>query len=126
VLSTGGSGWGVLGYAKHPEVAWELVKIMSGKEVLSGMARENFQPAMISLSKSTNVWCKYPPAPRNRQILNKAMEHVVYTPFTSIWWEIDQKVFQPEFQKIWERKQTVRQTMNTVAAEADKLLNAKN
>ena len=126
VLSTGGSGWGVLKYSKHPEIAWELVKIMTGKEVLTRMAKENFQPAMIELSKSTNVWCKYPPDPRNKRILNMAMEHVVFTPFTSKWWEIDSKVFQPEFQKIWERTRTVRETMNTVVREADKILQSKN
>jgi hypothetical protein len=54
------------------------------------------------------------------------MEHVIYTLFTSKWWEIDQKVFQPEFQKIWEQRQTVRQTINTVIAEADKILKEKD
>lgn len=121
VTPSGGSGWGIFKHCKHPELAWELVKILTGAEAQKELAKFNIQPALISLAKEKDVW-GYPPQPANKQALNQAMEHVVFSPRSEKWNQVEQTVISPEFHRLWTGKSTVPESLRRIEMEADKIL----
>jgi multiple sugar transport system substrate-binding protein len=123
VVGTGGSGWGVLKYSKHPELAWELVKLMSGEQMqrtICSLPNSSQQPSIIALSKSPDVWLKFPPKPRNKAILNTAMDYVVFSPFDPRWWEVWRKFATPELEKVWLKQKTLKEAVEIIETEANK------
>jgi ABC-type glycerol-3-phosphate transport system substrate-binding protein len=122
IVSTGGSGWGIIKGTKYPEYAWEIVKLLGGEKVQRVAAERHFQPAIIRLSTSPDVWLKCPPKPCHKDVLNQAMSYVVFSPFNYVWWKIDSTIIQPELQKIWEGKKSIKQAFDTIVKEANKVL----
>jgi len=122
-FATGGSGWGILKTTRHPEEAWEVVKLMGGEPIQTRLAGTgNFQPALMRLARSKDVWLRCPPKPANKQLLNEAVAYAIYDPFTYNWNEISQMVIQPEFDKVWLGKQSVEEAVARIVPRFEALL----
>ncbi len=99
-FATGGSGWGVVKTTKHPEIAFEVAKIMGGPEGQIELAKSGgFQPSLIKLAKGP-FWAGSPVKPLNKGMLNEAVQYVVYHPFTSHYPEYEEMV-DPVMDMIW-------------------------
>ncbi|NOZ20094.1 MAG: sugar ABC transporter substrate-binding protein [Planctomycetes bacterium] len=122
-FATGGSGWGVLKTTRHPKEAWEVVKLMGGERIQTRLAGTgNFQPAIMRLARSKDIWLKCPPKPANKQLLNEAVAYAIYDPFTPNWNEISDMVIQPEFDKVWLGRQSVEEAVARIVPRFTALL----
>ena len=74
---------------------------MGGVEVQRRLAATGcFQPAIVSLAESEEVWLHCPPKPRNKKILNEAVKYAIYDPFVYNWSGIQSSIIRPEFDRI--------------------------
>lgn len=117
---TGGSGYSIARTTKHPDLAWELVRYLSGKEGMSRLAATGLaQPAIRKLAESP-VWIDGK-NPRNKQITLTSADRIVFLPFTPAWNEMMSKI-NPELDLVWLGKQTAQQALDKSEPLAQKVL----
>lgn len=121
-FATGGSGYCILKTSKNPKEAWEVVKCLSGKTGQIIMAEEGLaQPANRAISQGEN-WALSPKLPKNKKMLNTAIQHVVYFPFHENWRRINDSIIGPEFDLMFNGKISPEEAVANVTPSANKLL----
>ena len=106
-FETGGSGYCVLKSTRYPELAWEIVKLLSGEKAQIALADfELAQPAIKSIAMGPH-FAKSSKPPLNKGMLNEAVKYVVYSPFHVKWREINELYLIPELDLVFDGKATV-------------------
>ncbi|MEA3305590.1 MAG: sugar ABC transporter substrate-binding protein [Candidatus Omnitrophota bacterium] len=125
-FETGGSGYCILKSTKYPELAWEIVKLLSGEKAQIALADFGLaQPAIKSIAAGPHFAESSKP-PLNKGMLNEAVKYAVYSPFHAKWREINELYLGPELDLVFNGKESVEKAMAKVEPEANKLLKAKD
>ncbi len=116
-FGTGGTGYAILKSSKHKKAAWEVIKALTGPEgqrqfAIRGLA----QPARISVAES-DAFAEDPSLPKNKKMLNKAVQYTVFSPFHPKWREIEEKYIRPKLDLILNGKKTAAEAMKELAPE---------
>lgn len=125
-FGTGGSGYGVLKSSKHKKEAWEVVKALAGPAGQVQLAGRGLaQPALQSVAKSEH-WATHPGLPKNKSMLNDAVQYITFDPFHPRWREIEAKIIQPEFDLLFNGKETAAEATSKIAPKVNELLKLKD
>ncbi len=125
-FGTGGSGYCVLKSTKHPELAWDIVKLLTGEKAQVTLTEIGLtQPSIKSIAEGP-YFAGSPALPKNKSMLNEAIKYVVYEPFCPKWREINELYLVPELDLIFNGTETVKEAVAKIAPEANKLLQEKN
>ncbi len=121
-FGTGGSGYCILKSTKYPELAWEIVKALTGEKAQIALAEMGLtQPAMMSIAEGPHFAGSLKP-PLNKGMLNEAVDYVVYEPFHVKWREINELYLTPELDLVFNGTATVEEAIGKIAPEANRLL----
>ncbi len=121
-FSSGGSGYGILKWCKNKDAAWKVLKMLASKDAMKDLASIGLaQPASRSLAES-EVWAKSPLKPLNKKMLNKAVDYIVFDPFTPKWSFIQKNIISIELDPVFTGKKPLKPALDKVTAEIDKLL----
>jgi len=121
-FGTGGSAYGILATTKHPDLAWEVLKGLSGPVGQTELARRGLaQPAIVKIAEGPD-WAKSDLPPKNKTMLNEAVKYVVYDPFHVIWNEARAKYIIPELELLFNGKQDARTTVANFTAKVNQML----
>ncbi|MBN1898837.1 MAG: sugar ABC transporter substrate-binding protein [Spirochaetes bacterium] len=113
-LSTGGSGYAIAKSSKHHDKAWELIKCLAGDRGQSILGDTGLaQPAKIKIAASKH-FAYDGQKPKNKAILLKSVQNVVYDPFIAGWTEIHSKYIQPELELFYHNKKTYDQILKKI------------
>ncbi|MDD5085856.1 MAG: sugar ABC transporter substrate-binding protein [Candidatus Omnitrophica bacterium] len=125
-FGTGGTGYCILKSSKHKKEAWEVIKALSSPVTQAGVARDGLaQPARIAVSKGPD-WATDQSPPLNKGMLNEAVKDVVYDPFSIKWSEAKAKIIEPEFDLLFNGKETVEEAVTKIVPKVNELLQEKN
>ena len=110
---TGGSGYSIMSQTKHPHEAWLLTQWMAGKEGMLPSAEQGMaQPAIRALAQ-TPPWIPNSATPdelarpRNRIIMDRGADYVVFGPTNMDWPEVFSLVDQ-QLQSIFDGTSTAK------------------
>ena len=121
-FGTGGSGYCILKSTKHPEVAWEIVKLLTSEKAQIALAELGLtQPAIRSIAMGEHFAGDSNP-PKNKGMLNEAVGYVVFEPFHVNWREINELYLGPKLDLVFNGTETVENAMAVVTPAANKLL----
>lgn len=121
-FGTGGTGYGILKTTKYPEEAWEVLKALSGDEGQIMLAESGLaQPANKKIAEGEHFAGSNKP-PLNKKLLNEAVRYTVYDPFHEKWREARDLYIYPEFDLMFNSLKSVKETVNKVVPEVNKLL----
>ena len=121
-FGTGGTGYAILKSSKHKKEAWEVVKALTGPEGQRQFAQRGLaQPARISVAQS-DAFAGDGAAPKNKKMLNEAVQYAVFSPFHPKWREIEEKYIRPKLDLIFNGKKTAAEAAKEMAPEIDALL----
>ncbi|MBU4487625.1 MAG: sugar ABC transporter substrate-binding protein [Candidatus Omnitrophica bacterium] len=121
-FGTGGSGYCILKTTKHPELAWEIVKLLTGEKSQIALAGIGLtQPAIESIAEGP-YFAESPALPKNKAMLNEAIQYVVYEPFHPKWREINELYLVPELDLVFNGTETAKDAAMKIAPEANRLL----
>lgn len=121
-FGTGGSGYCILKTTKHPELAWEIVKLLTGEKAQIALAGIGLtQPAIESIAKGS-YFAESQALPKNKAMLNNAIKYVVYEPFHPKWREINELYLAPELDLVFNGTETAMDAAMKIAPEANRLL----
>jgi len=124
-FGTGGSGYAVLKSSQHKKEAWEVVKALTGPAGQIELARRGLaQPARRSVAESEN-WAAHPGKPVNKAMLNEAVQYIVFDPFHPHWQEAQAKIMLPEFDLLFNGKESAQEAVNKIVPKMNELLAAK-
>ena len=122
-FGTGGTGYAILRSSRHKKEAWEVVKALTGPEGQRQFAKRGLaQPARISVAKS-DAFAGDSAAPKNKKMLNDAVQYVVFSPFHPKWREIEEKYIRPKLDLIFNGKKTAAEAAKEMAPEINAQLN---
>lgn len=122
-FGTGGTGYAMLKTTKNPEAAWEVLKALSGPESQAELARRGLaQPGRISVAQGPAFGGDTATPPANRKMLNDAVTYARYDPFHPKWREIEAKVLQPEFDLLFNGKETAEAAVRKLTAQVNTML----
>lgn len=125
-FGTGGSGYCVLKSTKYPELAWDIVKTLSGGQAQIELAELGLtQPAIKSIAMGPH-FAGSPNPPKNKGMLNEAVKYVVFEPFHIKWREINELHLAPQLDLVFNGTGMVEEVMTKVAPEANRLLKTKD
>jgi multiple sugar transport system substrate-binding protein len=121
-FGSGGSGYVVLKSSKHKKEAWEVVKALAGPLGQIQLAERGLaQPALRSVAESRH-WATHPGLPENKKMLNEAAGDIVFDPFHPRWAEIQAKVILPEFDLLFNGKETAAEAAAKIAPKVNEML----
>ena len=121
-FGTGGSGYCILKSAKYPDLAWDIVKLLTGEKAQITLADIGLtQPSIKSIAEGPH-FAQSPALPKNKLMLNEAIKYVVYEPFHPKWREINELYLVPELDLVFNGTETVKEAVAKIAPEANKLL----
>ena len=116
-FGTGGTGYAILKSSKHKKEAWEVVKALTGPDGQRQFAKRGLaQPARISVAKS-DAFAGDNAAPKNKKMLNEAVQYVVFSPFHPKWREIEEKYIRPKLDLVFNGKKTAEEAAREMAPE---------
>ncbi len=121
-FGTGGSGYCILKESTHPEAAFEVIKALaggSGQTMLADMGLA--QPAIRDIAESEH-WALDNKPPKNKSMLDDAMEYVIYEPFHSAWREAKELYINPELDMVFSGRRSVEDAVKNFTAKVDGLL----
>ncbi|MBU1075682.1 MAG: sugar ABC transporter substrate-binding protein [Spirochaetes bacterium] len=122
-FATGGSGYAISKSAKNLEMAYELLKVISGEYGQKKLAEAGLaQPALKKLAYGP-LWAgdKVNP-PVNKGMLNEAVEYIIFNPFIANWSEVEQKIIYPRIDLIVRNQINTKKAMDEIAKEIDQEL----
>lgn len=121
-FGTGGTGYGILKTSKYPQEAWEVLKALSGDDGQIMLAESGLaQPANKKIAEGEHfAGSKQPPL--NKKLLNEAVKYTVYDPFHAKWREARDLYIYPEFDLMFNGLKSVKDAVNKVVPEVNKLL----
>ncbi len=121
-FGTGGSGYAVLKSSQHKKEAWEVVKALTASAGQIELANRGLaQPALKSVAESEH-WATHPGLPKNKGMLNEAVKYIVFDPFHPKWPEIQAKIITPEFDLLFNGKETAEEAAKKIAPKVNELL----
>ena len=121
----GGSGYGISNTTKYPELAWELLKALSGDEGQIHLADTGLtQPANMEIAKGPHFAGDKRP-PHNKAILNEAVKYGVYPPLPFKWNQIEKSIILPNIEKIFINEKDVDSVIKEIVPKINKALNEK-
>lgn len=121
-FATGGSGYAISKTAKDPQLAYKLLKVISGSYGQKKLAEAGLaQPALKKLAYGAS-WAKDKNPPANKGMLNDAVQYIVFNPFIPTWSEIEQKVVNPKIDLVIRNQLDVKKAMNDITKEINELL----
>lgn len=119
-FGTGGSGYCILKSTGHPEEAFEVLKALAGEKAQRKLAGTGLtQPAIKEIAR---IWADDGKAPKNKKMLLKAVEYVIYEPFTPVWREARGLYIIPALDRAFKGKEDVGLAINRIIGKIDKLL----
>ncbi len=121
-FSSGGSGYGITRWCKNKEVAWKILKMLASPDAMKDLAKIGLaQPASRSLAES-DVWAKSSEKPANKKMLNKAVNYIIFDPFTPKWSFIQKNIISIELDPVFTGKKPLRPALNKVTKEINDIL----
>ncbi|MCM8774910.1 MAG: sugar ABC transporter substrate-binding protein [Candidatus Omnitrophica bacterium] len=124
-FGSGGSGYAILKSSKHKKEAWEVIKAMTGPEGQTQLAKRGLaQPSRMSVAEG-DAWAKDPAPPSNKKMLNKAVNHIVFSPFDHRWREIEDKYLIPKLDLIFNGKKTAAEVIQQLAPQINRILQSQ-
>ena len=125
-FGTGGSGYCILKSTKYPELAWEIVKLLTGKKAEIALSEMGLtQPAIKSIAMGPHFAGNTNP-PRNKAMLNEAVRYVVFGPFHPRWREISELYLVPGLDLVFNGTESVKDAVSKITPKANKLLQEKD
>lgn len=125
-FGSGGSGYAILKSSKHKKEAWEVIKALAGPKSQEQLAKRGLaQPSLTHVAEG-EYWAKDAAPPQNKKMLNKAVEHIVFSPFHSQWREIREKYLEPALDLVFNGKKPVREAVQEVAPKINQILQSPN
>jgi len=125
-FGSGGSGYAILKSSKHKEESWEVIKAMTSPEGQAALASRGLaQPSRVRVAKG-EAWAKNEMPPANKKMLNKAVEHIVFSPFHARWREIEEKFIEPKLDLIFNGKKPAAEVLHPLAPQINKVLQAQD
>ncbi len=122
-FGTGGTGYAMLKTTQNPEAAWEVLKALSGAESQAELARRGLaQPGRISVADGPAFGGDTVTPPVNKKMLNAAVAHARYDPFHPKWREIEAKILQPEFDLLFNGKETAEEAAKKIIPQINQML----
>ena len=118
-FGTGGTGYAILKSSRHKKEAWEVIKALTGPEGQAQFAKRGLaQPARISVAKS-DAFAEDTSVPRNKKMLNEAVQYIVFSPFHPKWREIEEKYIRPKLDLIFNGKKTAAEAAKELVPEVN-------
>jgi len=118
-FGTGGTGYAILKTSRHKQAAWEVIKALTGPEGQKQFAKRGLaQPARISVAKS-DAFADDKTVPRNKKMLNEAVQYAVFSPFHPRWREIEEKYIRPKLDLIFNGKKNAAEASKELAPEVN-------
>lgn len=120
-MGSGGSGYGILKWCKHKDLAWEVLKRLASADAQVDLAKIGLaQPADRKLAAS-KVWAKSKEQPLNKKMLNKAVQHIIFDPFSSKWNYINRNIIMMKMDLVFLNKAKIKPTMKVITKEINKI-----
>ena len=124
-FGTGGSGYCILKDTKHPKEAFEVVKALTGRFAQTKLAQTGLaQPAIKSIAEG-EYWAGDQKMPKNKKMVNDAVQYTIYDPFHPAWREAKEMHIIPELEMVFNGKKTVVDAVNTFVPKVNDLLRGK-
>lgn len=121
-FGTGGTGYAMLQSSKHPELAWEVLKALAGKDGQVQLANTGLaQPANRVVAEGP-AFAQAPEKPAHKGMLNQAVQHVVYEPFIPEWREIFELHILPELDQVFNGKRSAKEAAEAFVPKVNTLL----
>lgn len=118
-FGTGGTGYSLLKSSRHKEAAWEVIKALTGPDGQRQFAKRGLaQPARMSVAKS-DAFAEDPSAPKNKRMLNEAVQYAVFSPFHPKWREIEEKYIRPKLDLIFSGKISAAEAAKELAPDVN-------
>jgi ABC-type glycerol-3-phosphate transport system substrate-binding protein len=118
-FGTGGTGYAILKSSKHKKEAWEVIKALTGPEGQRQFAKRGLaQPARISVAKS-DAFAGDNADPKNKKMLNEAVQYSVFSPFHPAWREIEEKVISPKLDLVFNGKKKASEAIKELTLEVN-------
>jgi len=125
-FGTGGSGYAILKGSAHPKEAFKVIKALTCKDAETMLADTGLaQPAMIEIAESEH-WVGDNKPPKNKGMLNQAMQYVIYDPFHQSWREAKEVYINPELDLVFNGKKSAEEAVATCIGKVNDLLAGKS
>ncbi len=122
-FATGGSGYAISVSAKNPELAYKLLKVVSGEYGQKKLAETGLaQPALKHLAYGPYWEGDKTNPPKNKGMLNKAVQYIIFNPFIANWSEIEQKVINHKIDLVVRDQLEIKKALNDAAKEINQIL----
>jgi ABC-type glycerol-3-phosphate transport system substrate-binding protein len=96
-----------------------VIKALTGPEGQAQFAKRGLaQPARISVAKS-GAFAEDTSAPKNKKMLNEAIQYAVFSPFHPKWREIEEKYIRPKLDLIFNGKKTAVEAAQELVPEVN-------
>ena len=123
-FGTGGTGYAMLNSSKHPELAWDVLKALAGKDGQERLARTGLtQPANRVVAEGP-AFAQAPEKPAHKGMLNEAVQYVVYEPFIPEWREIFELHILPELDLVFNGKRSAKEAAEAFVPDVNAFLAA--
>ncbi len=121
-FGTGGTGYCILKSSKHPDLAWEVLKALTGEDGQVQLAQTGLtQPANRKVAEGP-AFAQDPAPPANKAMLNRALKYTVYDPFIPEWREISELQILPELDLVFRGQKTAKQAAEEFVPKVDAAL----
>jgi len=125
-FGTGGSGYCILKSTGHPKESYEVIKALTGGDAEMFLADTGLaQPAMMAIAEGPH-WIGSPLPPKNKKMLNTAMQYVIYSPFNPAWREAQELYINPELDLVFSGKKTAADAAKAFTKKANGLLSGSS
>lgn len=120
-FGSGGSGYGILKTCKNPEIAWKVLKFLTGDYAQKVLAESGLaQPSNIEISKTMFVKNSLPPP--NKKMLNEAVKYVIFEPDIPEWKEAKDKFLNPSLELIFNGQLPLEKGINEATEKINNFL----
>jgi len=124
-FGTGGSGYCILKDTKYPKEAFYVIKALTSRSAQTELAQTGLaQPAIIDIAKSSQ-WAGDDKPPRNKKMLDDAMNYVIYDPFHPAWREAKELYIYPDLDLVFAGKKTLREALDSFIGKVNELLQGR-
>jgi ABC-type glycerol-3-phosphate transport system substrate-binding protein len=110
---SGGSGYGICSRSRHKDLAWKLVKFLTGKKAQEVFATTGLaQPAMIKVAESPAFLDDQKPL--NKKMLLKAVKYGRVAPAALNWREVQESIIGPGLDRVWGGDETAQEAVDKI------------
>ena len=121
-FGTGGTGYCIVKSSQHPELAWEVLKALTGQEGQERLARTGLtQPANKRVAEGP-AFAQSAEPPANKAMLNRAVQYATYEPFIQEWREILELHILPELDLVFHGQKTAAEAAAVIVPKVNTLL----